>query len=94
MVRKTFGCVASFILCLGFLITPTKVLKAFERDSSVYTLEKQLEFEIMQTQLLMQQGHFIRAIDAANKLLAYTLDTRFLTLQARLQDILAKSFSH
>ncbi len=54
--------------------------------------EKQLELKVLQTRLAMQKGQFDLAIKQANELLKYTLDTRFLLLQAELQDVLAKSY--
>jgi diguanylate cyclase (GGDEF)-like protein len=54
--------------------------------------EKQLALKVLQTRLIMQKGQFKLAIKQANELLKYTLDTRFLGLQAELQGLLAKSY--
>lgn len=54
--------------------------------------DKQLEHQVVLTRLSMHNGNFKFAISQAKKLLNYTLGTRFLYLQAQLQDILSKAY--
>ncbi|MBU2970426.1 diguanylate cyclase [Pseudoalteromonas sp. C2R02] len=54
--------------------------------------DKQLEHQVILTRLSMHNGNFKFAISQAKKLLNYTLGTRFLYLQAQLQDILSKAY--
>ncbi len=54
--------------------------------------EKQLEYQVTLVRISMQKGNFQTTIKVALKLLDHTLGTKFLSLQARLQDILSKSY--
>lgn len=54
--------------------------------------DKQLEHQMILARLSMHNGNFKFAISQAKKLLNYTLGTRFLYLQAQLQDILSKAY--
>lgn len=84
---------AQIALAKGKLELADRLLKQLSGyDGKIDSEEKQLEYQVMTAQLALQQGNFEHAIKTANELLQYTLDTRFLNLQARLQDILSKSF--
>lgn len=64
------------------------------RDIGFNTLveEEKLELRVINLQLAMQEGQFSKVITQARQLLKHTLDTRFLSVQINLQDILAKSY--
>ncbi len=77
----------------GELIQAELHLKAIDKkDVQLVSEKKQLEYKTTLVRLEMQKGHFTTSVRQASKLLEYTVGTRFLSLQASLQDIMSKSF--
>ncbi len=73
-------------------LAETSLNKIKHNNNEKISEEMQLVLKVLQARMAMQKGEFTRAIKQANELLKYTLDTRFLHLQAELQDVLAKSY--
>jgi len=84
---------AQIALELGDKQQAKRVLEGIELSTlELLSEDKQLEYQLILTRLSMHSGYFQTAISQSKKLLNYTLGTRFLYLQAQLQDILSKAY--
>lgn len=84
---------AQIALELGNKQQAKRILDRIELTTlNLLSEDKQLEYQVILARLSMHSGNFKTAISQAKKLLTYTLGTRFLYLQAQLQDILSKAY--